>query len=103
MFELTLLLFTRTTFYAEVGSDSPLRFTLILPFRVLIGMRETAAFQTGPDGSLVLAVNPGNDYEYKDIDVELSGKTIHVTVLEGEHRVELEAVHGERLVSEDGD
>lgn len=59
-------------------------------------MRETTAFRTGPDGSLVLAVNPGDGYDYEDIEVELSGKTIHVTVPGGERRVELEAVHGGR-------
>lgn len=60
-------------------------------------MRETALFRSGPDGSLVLAVNPGDDYEYDDIELELSGKTIHVTVPDGQHQVELEAVHGERV------
>lgn len=103
MFEPILLLFTQTTFYDEGGADLQLRFTLILSFRVWIGMRETAAFQTGPDGSLVLAVNPGESYEYEDIDVELSGKSIQITVLEGERQVELEAVHGERVVQDDGE
>jgi hypothetical protein len=58
-------------------------------------MRDIAAFETGPDGSLVLAVNPGDDYDYEDIEVELSGKTIHVHAPAGERRVELEAVHGQ--------
>lgn len=57
-------------------------------------MRETVDFRTGQDGSLILAVNPGEGYEYEDIDVELSGKTVHVTVPEGERPVTLEAVHG---------
>lgn len=60
-------------------------------------MRETAAFETGPDGSLVLAIGPGDDadFDYDDVDVDLSGKTVHVTVPEA-GTVELEAVHGRR-------
>lgn len=57
-------------------------------------MRDLTEFRSGPDGSLVLAVNPGEDYDADDIDVQLSGKTIHITVPEGERTVELEAVHG---------
>lgn len=58
-------------------------------------MRDIATFRTGPDGSLVLAVNPGEEYDYEDVDVSLSGRTIHVEVPDGERTVELEAVHGE--------
>lgn len=58
-------------------------------------MRDLTEFRTGPDGSLVLAVNPGDSYDYEEIDVEVSGKTIHITVPEGERTVEVEVVHGE--------
>lgn len=58
-------------------------------------MRETATFETGPDGSLVLAVGPGAgaSFAYEDLTVELSGTTIHVTAPES-GAVTLEAVHG---------
>lgn len=58
-------------------------------------MRQTAGFKTGPDGSLILAVAPGEEatFEYDDLTVELSGTTIHVTApVAGP--VDLEAVHG---------
>lgn len=58
-------------------------------------MRETAAFETGPDGSLILAVTPGEGapFAYEDLTVELSGSTIHVTA-PAAGPVTLEAVHG---------
>jgi hypothetical protein len=58
-------------------------------------MRETATFHTGPDGSLVLAVDPGDGaaFDYDDIEVETSGKTIHVTAPDA-GPLDLEAVHG---------
>ncbi len=58
-------------------------------------MREVATFATGDDGSLVLAVGPGEDasFDYEDLTVELSGTTIHVTA-PGAGEVTLEAVHG---------
>lgn len=58
-------------------------------------MRETATFETGPDGSLVLAVGPGADapFDYEDLTVDLGGTTIHVTA-PGAGEITLEAVHG---------
>lgn len=60
-------------------------------------MRERATFRTGPDGSLILAVDPGEDaaFDRGDVEVSLSGTTIEITApVAGP--VELEAVHGER-------
>lgn len=59
-------------------------------------MRDIAEFTTGPDGSLILAPAPGADYDYDDLDVELRGRTIHVTTPAGSQTVQLEVVHGER-------
>jgi hypothetical protein len=58
-------------------------------------MRDIVAFTTGPDGSLILAPQPGSDYEYDDLEVELRGRTIHVATPDGAQPVELEVVHGE--------
>jgi len=64
-------------------------------------MRDLTAFDTGPDGSLVLAVEPLDDeYDYEDVTVALSGRTIHVTTPDGRHRVGLEAVHGSQADEE---
>lgn len=60
-------------------------------------MRDVVEFRTGSDGSLVLAPVPGEGYEYDDLTVELSGRTIHITTPDGERTVGLEAVHGERI------
>jgi len=59
-------------------------------------MRDLATFRTGPDGSLILAPDPGADYEYEEMDVELRGRTIHVSTPEGGQEVRLEVVHGDR-------
>lgn len=58
-------------------------------------MRETTSFETGPDGSLVLAVGPGSGapFDYEDLTVELSGTTIHVTAPDA-GEITLEAAHG---------
>jgi hypothetical protein len=58
-------------------------------------MRDLATFRTGPDGTLVLAPTPGDDLDYDDIDVELSGRTIEISTPEGAQEVSLEVVHGE--------
>ena len=58
-------------------------------------MRDIVEFTTGPDGSLILAPQPGSDYEYDDLEVELRGRTIHVTTPSGSQTVGLEVVHGE--------
>lgn len=59
-------------------------------------MRDIVEFRTGADGSLVLAPTPVDGYGYDDLEVELSGRTVHVTTPEGEQAVGLEVVHGER-------
>lgn len=63
-------------------------------------MRDVVEFRTGPDGSVVLAPTPASaggdaDYAQDDIEVELSGSTIHLAV-PGE-AVGLEVVHGESI------
>ncbi|WP_246982051.1 hypothetical protein [Halorientalis marina] len=58
-------------------------------------MRDVVTFRSGPDGSLILAPDPGEDYDYEDMEVELSGRTIHVSTPEGGQKVRLEVVHGE--------
>jgi len=58
-------------------------------------MRDIATFRTGPDGSLVLAPTPGDDLDYDDIEVDLSGRTIELRTPEGDQPVGLEVVHGE--------
>ena len=59
-------------------------------------MRDIVTFRSGPDGELILAPDPGADYDYEDMEVELSGRTIHVSTPEGGQEVRLEVVHGER-------
>jgi hypothetical protein len=58
-------------------------------------MRDLATFRTGPDGTLVLAPTPGDDLDYDDVEVELSGRTIEISTPEGRQEVSLEVVHGE--------
>lgn len=57
-------------------------------------MRDLATFRTGPDGTLVLAPTPGEDLDYDDLEVELSGRTIEIRTPEGDQEVSLEVVHG---------
>ena len=59
-------------------------------------MRDIVRFRSGPDGSLVLAPTPGSGVDYEDVNVELRGRTIHITTPDGEQEVGLEVVHGER-------
>jgi hypothetical protein len=58
-------------------------------------MRDVVTFRSGPDGSLILAPDAGEGYEYEELEVELRGRTIHVSTPEGGQEVRLEAVHGE--------
>jgi hypothetical protein len=58
-------------------------------------MRQLATFTTGPDGTLVLAPTPGDDLDYEDVEVSLSGRTIEITTPEGGQEVALEVVHGD--------
>lgn len=60
-------------------------------------MRDLATFRTGPDGTLVLAPTPGEDMDYEDIEIELSGRTIELRTPEGDQDVSLEVVHGEHV------
>lgn len=60
-------------------------------------MRDQATFRTGPDGTLVLAPTPGDDLDYEDIEVELSGRTIELRTPEGGQDVLLEVVHGDHV------
>lgn len=59
-------------------------------------MRDITEFRTAADGSLVLALAPVEGVADEDIEVELSGRTIHVTTPDGEATVGLEVVHGSR-------
>lgn len=59
------------------------------------GMRELTTFRSGPDGTVILAPTPGDAYEYDDLDVALSGRTIELRTPDGEQEVSLEVVHGE--------
>lgn len=59
-------------------------------------MRDLVTFRSGPDGTLILAVDTaGGDYEYDDLEVSLNGRTIEITTPAGEQPVGLEPVHGE--------
>jgi hypothetical protein len=59
-------------------------------------MRDLARFRSGPDGTLILAVDTADgDYEYEDLEVELRGRTIEITTPDGDQPVGLEPVHGE--------
>jgi hypothetical protein len=59
-------------------------------------MRDLVTFRSGPDGKLILAVDTaGGTYDYEDLAVELSGRTIEITTPEGDQPVGLEPVHGD--------
>lgn len=60
-------------------------------------MRDLVTFRSGPDGKLILAIDTaGGDYDYDDLEVSLSGRTVEITTPDGEQPVGLEPVHGER-------
>jgi hypothetical protein len=71
------------------------RRTVKCPARARSLMRQLATFNTGPDGTLVLAPTPGDEADYEDLEVSLSGRTIEITTPEGGEAVALEVVHGD--------
>lgn len=76
--------------------STPTAHTFLFRHVQVTPMREITEFRTGADGSLVLALTPGEDVDDEDIQVELSGRTIHVTTPDGDSTVGLEVVHGAR-------
>lgn len=58
-------------------------------------MRDLATFTTGPDGTVVLAPTPRGAYDYEDIEVDLSGRTIELHTPSGGQEIALEVVHGD--------